>query len=170
MTAVVRSLLPPLVELWLRSQLEQSRRLRIELQGSDGQIWRGHIPQAAIAGEEIVYQGLHFAKVRLQAHDLRLNTAGALRGEAMRLLAPLQVELEVHLSPTGFQQSWRSPLVQQGLVDLLGEAAEPPTTDADIANALAKLLAALPEVHRIDALTVVDGSCHCRGTMAIAAT
>ncbi len=170
MTAVVRSLLPPLVELWLRSQVEASQNIRIELQGSDGQIWRGHIPYAAIAGEEIVYQGLHLAHVRLQARDIRLNTAAALKGEALRLLAPLQVEVEVQLSPTGFQQSWRSPLVQQGLRDWLGQAGDPPTTDADIAAALTQLLTALPELQRLDTLTVSEGACHGRGLLAIAAT
>ncbi|MGQ9865764.1 MAG: LmeA family phospholipid-binding protein [Pseudanabaenaceae cyanobacterium] len=170
MTAVVRSLLPPLVELWLRSQVEASQTIRIELQGSDGQIWRGHIPYAAIAGKEIVYQGLHFAHVRLQAHNIRVNTAAALKGTAFRLLAPLLVELEVKLSPTGFQQSWRSPLVQQGLKDLLGTAGEPPTTDTDIAAALTQLLEAVPEVQRVDTVTVENGACHCRGLLAIAAT
>jgi len=170
MTAVVRSLLPPLVELWLRSQVEASQKIRIELQGSDGQIWRGHIPYAAIAGEEIVYQGLHFAHVQLQAHNIRLNTAEALKGKVLRLLSPLAVELEVKLSATGFHQSWRSPLVQQGLVDLLGQASDPPTTDADIAAALTRLLEAVPEVQRLDTLTVVEGACHCRGLLAIAAT
>ncbi|MFQ3678910.1 MAG: DUF2993 domain-containing protein [Pseudanabaenaceae cyanobacterium] len=169
MTALVRSLLPPLVELWLRSQVD-SRKISIELQGSDGQIWRGHIPAAAIAGEAIVYQGLHFDRIRLQARDIRLNTAGVLKGEALRLLAPLPVELEAQLSPAGFQQSWRSPLVQQGLMDLWGHGGEPPTTDAEIAAALTRLLTALPEVQHLETLTVVDGACHCRGRLTIAAT
>ncbi len=165
MTAIIRSALTPILELWLRSQVRSAGELHVRLSGRDGELVRGIVPEVSVAGREVVYQDLSLTQVHLAAGNIHLNVPQLLRGEALTLLAPLQVDLELHLNAADTRQCLRSHLVCEALG---GEPAI--VTDADIEAALQRLLAALGTQFVLHELRVEAGACTCNGTFRVAAS
>jgi len=115
MSAVIRSVLSPLIKIWLRSQVESIHTLEIEIAGRDGQILKGLSPSAKVMATGVVYQGLHLSDLCLTASEIHLNTPQVLRGEALKLLQPIQVNLELNLTPSDLKHCLDASLLTEAL-------------------------------------------------------
>lgn len=163
--SVVSSAVIPLVKLWLRSQTESLAHLEITVGGSSWQILRGKIPNASVTAEEVIYQGIAITSIQLTAQEINLNVPELIKGESLKLLQPIQVEMSAHFSPDAVVRSLSSQIVKEAI-------ATPfvmPTNDVELANLLQSLLHKLAEF-QLQELTVRGGSVFCRGIFPIQAT
>ncbi|MEB3359751.1 MAG: DUF2993 domain-containing protein [Synechococcales bacterium] len=115
---LTRRLLSSALTLWLRSQVERVEHLQVEIVGSDRQIWSGHIPDVSLQASEVVYSGLTLSDVRLVAKRIRVNLGQIVRGQPLRLLEVVPVQVEVVLSAVDLGRSLQSELGRQALADL----------------------------------------------------
>lgn len=166
MTAIVRSLLVPVLKLWLRSQVEACDWLEVQIAGSDRDLWQGLIPWAEVGGGRVVYQGLCLTEVKLVASEIRLNVAQLVKGESLRLLGAIAVELDLHLTMTDLYACLASPLLQVALSQDLAPGA----SDLEILRFLRCGLAQLGDQFELGELRVEGGACYCRGKFWIAAS
>jgi hypothetical protein len=116
---IISRVLSPAVQLWLRSQVEHVEDLHFTIEGSDGQILHGIIPQVAIAARKAVYQGLHLSQVSLTGTGIKVNLGQILKGKPLRLLEPIPVEGELRLGETDLNASLEAPLLAIALQDFL---------------------------------------------------
>lgn len=116
---IIRKVLAPAVQLWLRTQVETIHKLQFQIEGSDRQILRGQIPRVSVLAEKAVYQGLHLSFLDLAATQIRVNVGQLLKGKPLRLLAPVPVTGQVQLLQTDLEASATAPLLQQALIDVL---------------------------------------------------
>jgi len=165
--SVVSSVLIPIIKLWLRSQVEHIDTLEIEIAGKSRQILSGDIPKANVIGAGAKYQGLAVTNIDLCAEAIHLNIAQILKGEALRLLDPIRVTMDVELSPEDLQSCLKSPIFLDAIA-----ADTPPsaTTDTEIRALLENLLHKLGDEFTLHELAITDGGAKCRGEFAIAAT
>jgi len=174
MSSVIRSVLSPLmlplIKIWLRSQVESLDTLEIEIKGRDGQILKGLIPSAKVMATGVVYQGLHLSDLCLTASEIHLNTPQVLRGEALKLLQPIQVNLELNLTPSDLKHCLDASL----LTEALGTFENPmPAQDADDRTIMANLhqiLQRLGDEFKLEDLSITNGHCHCKGIFTVNAT
>lgn len=115
---MIPKVLSPAVRLWLRSQVEAITKLEFQISGSDRQILRGHIPKVTVAGEQVVYQGLHLSQVDLAARQIQINLGQVLRGKPLRLLKSVPVQGTVRLTQADLDRSCMASLFQQALTDV----------------------------------------------------
>jgi len=108
--SVVSSVLIPIIKLWLRSQVEHIDTLEIEIAGKSRQILSGDIPKANVIGAGARYQGLAVTNIDLCAEAIHLNITQILKGDALRLLDPIRVTIDVELSPEDLQSCLKSPI------------------------------------------------------------
>jgi len=163
--SVVSSVVIPLVKLWLRSQTESLAHLEIVVGGSSWQILRGKIPNASVTAEEVVYQGLAITSIQLSAAQIHLNIPDLLKGESLKLLQPIQVQMSAHFSPQAVARCLCSALVQEAIATPFAM----PSNDLELASLLQSLLSKLADF-RLQELTVRGGSVFCRGIFPIQAT
>lgn len=112
-------MLAPALQLWLRSQFEEMAELQVQIQGGDRQILGGHLPQIRVCARQAVYRGLHLSQVNLVGRQLQLNLGQVWQGKPLKLLAPLVLELQVELTALDLHASLASPLLLEGLQELL---------------------------------------------------
>ena len=165
--SVVSSVLIPIIKLWLRSQVEHIDHIEIAIAGKSHQILSGDIPKANVIGSGAKYQGLAITNVDLGAEAIHLNISQILKGEALRLLDPIRVTMDVELSAEDLQSCLKSPIFLQAIA-----FDHPPivSTDQDIHDLLEMLLHKLGDEFTLHELTISDGAAKCRGEFAIAAT
>jgi LmeA-like phospholipid-binding len=166
MTALTRSILTPILQLWLRSQLESAQELQVKISGSDRQLWQGIIPLAEVKGKGIMYQGLHLTQISLTASEIELNIRQVLKGESLKLLEAIAVSLDLNLSATDLHYCLAAPLVQAELTQTL----DPEASDREIHDFLVTQLQRLGDQFRLKELTVDRGDCACKGEFWINAT
>ncbi|WP_017297761.1 DUF2993 domain-containing protein [Nodosilinea nodulosa] len=116
---IISRLLPPAIRLWLHTQLDHIEGLEFAVDGKDRQILAGYLPQVTVAAHQAVYQGLHVSQVAVSAADIRVNLPQVLRGKALRLLQPFPVNGQVTVLADDLRASLGSPLLGQGLRDVL---------------------------------------------------
>ncbi|MEO1070137.1 MAG: DUF2993 domain-containing protein [Cyanobacteria bacterium J06638_6] len=126
---LISRLLPPAIRLWLHSQLDHIDGLEFAIDGRDRQILAGYLPGVNLVARQAVYQGLHVSEAQVNAVDIRVNLPQVLRGKPLRLLQPFPVSGQVIMLAADLAASLRSPLLGQGLQDVLKQlvaaAAEP---------------------------------------------
>lgn len=115
---MISKLLSSAVKLYLRSQVERVECLKVQIVGRNKQILTGYIPQVFLSCSDAIYQGLHLSQVELQGADIAFNLPGVLKGEPLKLLEPVFVDLELKLSAADLQASLDSSLLQDGINDL----------------------------------------------------
>ncbi|NMF58626.1 LmeA family phospholipid-binding protein [Pseudanabaena yagii] len=165
--SVVSSVLIPIIKLWLRSQVEHIDTLEIAIAGKSRQILSGDIPKANVIGAGAKYQGLAVTNIDLCAEAIHLNIAQILKGEALRLLDPIRVTMDVELSPEDLQSCLKSHI----FLDAIAPDAPPTaTTDDEIRALLEHLVHKLGDEFTLHELAITDGGARCRGEFAIAAT
>lgn len=118
---IISRLLPLAIRLWLHSQLDQIEGLEFAIDGKDRQILGGYLPGVNLAARQAVYQGLHVSQAQLNATDIRVNLPQVLRGKALRLLQPFPVAGQVAVLAEDLRASLQSPLLGQGLRDVLAQ-------------------------------------------------
>jgi len=130
---LISRLLPPAIRLWLHTQLDHIEGLEFAIDGQDRQILGGYLPGVNLVARQAVYQGLYVSQAQVQAADIRVNLPQVLRGKALRLLQPFPVTGQVTMGAEDLRLSLRSPLLAQGLQDvlkqLLAGAATPMALD-----------------------------------------
>jgi len=165
--SVVSSVLIPIIKLWLRSQVEHIETIEIAIAGKSRQILSGDIPKATVIGAGAKYQGLAITNIDLCAEAIHLNISEILKGEALRLLDPIRVTMDVELAAADLQSCLKSPLFLEAIA-----ADTPPTinTDEEIQDLLETLVQKLGDKFTLHELAISDGGAKCRGEFAIAAT
>lgn len=118
-TDIIRKVLSPAVQLWLRSLLEEVQELNLNIQGHDRQIVRGYIPAVSLESSGAVYQGLHLGKIQVKGENIRINIGQILRGKPFRLLEPIRVMGELQLEETEINASLSSEILGNAFTDLL---------------------------------------------------
>lgn len=166
MTAIISSALSPIIKFWLRSQVTSIDSLEVKISGTNRQILTGQIPEATVSGEHIIYQDLHVTNLYLNAQGIHLNIPQILKGEPLKLMQPMQVDLNMTLAPEDLQKCLASSIVSEAVDNPLPKISD----DHEIRTVLEDLLAKLGDQFTLQDLTVVDGGCHCQGVFAIAAT
>jgi LmeA-like phospholipid-binding len=116
---LIRRVLEPALQLWLRSQAESVSGLQVHLEGGDRQILSGYLPQLQLQAEQVIYKGLHLSKIELSGHNLRINIAQVLKGKALKLLDALSIDLNVAIHAEDAQASLHSPLFQGAIIEAL---------------------------------------------------
>jgi hypothetical protein len=165
--SVVSSVLIPIIKLWLRSQVEHIEHIEIAIAGKSRQILSGDIPKANVIGAGAKYQGLAITNIDLCAEAIHLNIPQILRGEALRLLDPIRVIMDVELSSEDLQSCLKSTIFLEAIAP---EAPPIATTDDEIRNLLEHLVHKLGDEFTLHELAIANGGAKCRGEFAIAAT
>ncbi len=165
--SVVSSVLIPIIKLWLRSQVEHIDSIEIAIAGKSWQILSGDIPKANVIGAGAKYQGLAITNIDLCAEAIHLNISQILKGEALRLLDPIRVTMDVDLAPEDLQSCLKSPVFLEAIA-----SDTPPAVNSDdeIRTLLEMLLHKLGDEFTLHELAIADGGVKCRGEFAIAAT
>lgn len=120
----IGKILSPALRLWLRSQVEAVEELQFQIQGRDGQILKGHVPEVFLSSRQAVYQGLHLGDLKVRGENIRINIGQVLKGKPLQLLEPIQVMGEVRLSEADLQVSLASPILSGALSELLAALLE----------------------------------------------
>jgi LmeA-like phospholipid-binding len=188
MTAITRSLLTPILQVWLRSQLESAQQLQVKILGSDRQLWQGIIPLAEVSGLGIVYQGLYLSEIELSAIEIKLNVRELLKGESLKLLTAIAVKIDLRLTAADFRQCLTAPLLKDELDQMQVKSilanqtlankateTEPDSqinaqNDAQIEAFLVDHLQKLGNQFELKHLRVQGGDCYCVGQFLICAT
>lgn len=126
-TRFIRRLLKPAIKFWLRSQVEAAQQIEFDIESNDRQLLSGEIQTVSVAGDGIVYQGLHLSAVKLVATGIQFNLGQILRGKPFHLLHPLNAEGHLFLLETDLNASILSPLLGNVLAELLDQWAAPLT-------------------------------------------
>lgn len=112
---LISRVLTPALRLWLRSQVEHVEDLQVHIQAGDRQLLSGAIETLSLSAQNVVYRGLHLAKVELTGSNIRINLGQVLRGKPLRLLQPIPVMTKITIDQSGLNQSLRSPLLADAL-------------------------------------------------------
>jgi len=165
--SVVSSVLIPIIKLWLRSQVEHIDILEIAIAGKSRQILSGDIPKANVIGAGVKYQGLAVTNIDLCAEAIHLNISEILKGEALRLLDPIRVTMDVEIATEDLQSCLKSPIFLEAIA-----SDTPPIvhTDGEIHELLKALVHKLGDEFILHELAIADGNVKCLGEFAIAAT
>lgn len=107
--------LTPAIKLWLRSQLDGIENFQLELDSSNRELLTGAIPKVFLAASEAVYKGIHLSRAQVIAQNIKINLRQILRGQTLKLLDPLPIELEASLTATDLKASTESALFQEAL-------------------------------------------------------
>lgn len=118
-TEIISKILTPALKLWLRSQLDEVEELEININSGDAQILRGKINQVFLKTTRAIYQGIHVRKVQVSTDKIAINLGGIIKGKPLRLLQPIFVEGELIATEKDLNLSLSSPLLSQGLKDLI---------------------------------------------------
>ncbi len=166
MSAVIRSVVSPLLKLWLRSQVESLQSLEVKIEGADRQILQGHMPKASVSGIGVVYEQLHLSSVCLTATEIHLNLPQALKRQPLKLLEPIQVYLDVTLEAADLILCLSAPILKQAIGDQVIDLS----SDANTVSSLELILQKLGDEFKLQKLAVNDGKCYCQGIFEIKAT
>lgn len=126
---IISRFLTPAITFWLKTQLEQVEDLDIKISAGDGKILRGKIDRVSLTTTKVIYQGIHVNKASVKTEKIAVNLGGVLRGKPLKLLQPIFVDGEINLDKNDLQTSLKSPLLRQGLIDLVYLLLEQHTVD-----------------------------------------
>lgn len=107
------------VRLWLRSQLEAVEDLQVQIEVRSRQAIAGRIPTVTVAAREAIYQGLYLRQISLMAKNIQVNLSQILKGQPLRLQEPIPVTGELVLQEADLNNSLTSPLLTNGLTEVL---------------------------------------------------
>jgi hypothetical protein len=116
---IISKVLSPAIQFWLRSQVESATALQFQVAGKDRQILRGCLPEVTVSADQAVYQGLHLSHLHLSATQIQINLGQVIKGKPLRLLNAVPVAGKLVLTQANLTISLASPLLQQGLTELL---------------------------------------------------
>jgi hypothetical protein len=115
---VVTNLIAPLMQLWVRSQVEQVDDLRVNVAGADPQVLNGQIDRVELSGTNLQYRGVTARSLSLRGNDIRLDTRQALAGGGLRLLKDLRAGASLRMSEADVNNYLASPAFQEQIRNL----------------------------------------------------
>ncbi len=116
---IISRFLTPAITFWLKSQLEKVEDLDINISAGDTKILRGKIDRVFLSTTKAIYQGIHVNQATVQTEKIAINLGGVLKGKPLKLLQPIFVDGEIKLAKNDLEVSLQSPLLKQGLIDLV---------------------------------------------------
>lgn len=114
---IIDKLLAGTVKLYLRSQVEKVKNLKVKITAKDRQILSGKLPQVFIAANSAVYQGIYLRQLELIGKNILLNLPEILERKPLKLLEPITVNIQALLAESDLQASLQSDLFLSGLAD-----------------------------------------------------
>jgi hypothetical protein len=115
---LISKVLAPACTLLLRSQVSAVDRLEVKIDGGNRQILGGSVPGMSALAEAVVYKGLHVSKLDLQAESIRINLPQVMRGQPLKILDPIELNIDARLSSADLKQSLNARLLKTALTDL----------------------------------------------------
>ncbi|ELS00974.1 Protein of unknown function (DUF2993) [Xenococcus sp. PCC 7305] len=114
---IIDKLLASAVKIYLRSQVEQVKNLKVKIKAKDRQILSGELPQVLIAANAAVYQGIYLRQLEVTGNNILLNLPEILERKPLKLLEPIIVNVQALLTASDLQSSLASDLFLSGLAD-----------------------------------------------------
>ena len=118
---MIGSLLAPACKAWLRSQVSQVESLEVDITGKSRQILSGTIPRVSVVATGAVYEGLSLGSIDLLAQNIQIDLQSVIKGQSLRLLAPINVLAEAKFTAVDLQASLAAPLLAQAISDLFAQ-------------------------------------------------
>ncbi len=118
---IIDKLLASTVKLYLRSQVEKIKNLKVKITAKDRQILSGELPQVFIAANSAVYQGIYLRQLEVTGNKIRFNLPEILERKPLKLLEPITVNIQALLAESDLQASLASDLFLSGLADFWQE-------------------------------------------------
>ena len=115
----ISSVLSQAIVFWLRSQVDSIEALEVNINASNRSLLQGKITQVTLKATHGIYQGLHLSQIDLRTSDVQTNLRQILKGQPLKLLHPVLVDLHVCLNQTDLNCSVISILLQNALQDTL---------------------------------------------------
>ncbi|MBD2435202.1 DUF2993 domain-containing protein [Nostoc sp. FACHB-110] len=116
---IITNVLTTALKLWLRAQVSHVSQLEVDIKASDRQLLSGRIPWVSISASNTVYQGLHITRIQLVAENIQVNIGAVLKGQPLRLLAPVPVVGELLIDQKDLNSSLSSELLSTALNEVL---------------------------------------------------
>ncbi len=114
---IIDRLLASGIKIWLRTQLQKTKGLKVTIGGKDRQIMTGYIPEVSIVADSAVYQDIFLNQVAINGINIRFNLNEIIQNKPFKLLEPISVTVELLLKEADLQASLSSSLFLGGLTD-----------------------------------------------------
>ena len=114
---IIDKLLAGAVKIYLRSQVEQVKNLKVKITAKDRQILSGQLPQVFIAASSAIYQRIYLRQLEVTGKNILLNLPEILERKPLKLLEPIKVQVEALLTESDLQSSLESELFLSALAD-----------------------------------------------------
>ena len=118
---IIDKLLASTVKLYLRSQVEKIKNLKVKISAKDRQILSGELPQVFIAANSAVYQGIYLRQLEVTGNNILFNLPEILERKPLKLLEPITINVQALLAESDLQASLESDLFLSGLADFWQE-------------------------------------------------
>ncbi len=118
---IIDKLLASTVKLYLRSQVEKIKNLKVKINAKDRQILSGELPQVFIAANSAVYQGIYLRQLEVTGNNILVNLPEILERKPLKLLEPITINVQALLAESDLQSSLESDLFLSGLTDFWQE-------------------------------------------------
>jgi hypothetical protein len=102
------NLFSPLLQAWVRSQVQQVDDLQVNVIGPDAAVMNGQISRVEISGRNLVYQGISARSLSLRGSDIRLDTR-----QGLRLTKAVRADIALSLSEDDINKYLASPAFQE---------------------------------------------------------
>jgi LmeA-like phospholipid-binding len=126
---IISSLLAPACAAWLRTQVSEVESLDVQIAAKDRQILSGTIPAVAILATKTVYRGISLQKIKLLADQIEVNLRQVMRGKPLRVLHPIEVDLEATIDDADLLSSLTAPLLSGAVNQLIAQVLALPAGD-----------------------------------------
>ena len=126
---IISSLLAPACAAWLRTQVSEVESLDVQIAAKDRQILSGTIPAVAILATKTVYRGISLQKIKLLADQIEVNLSQVMRGKPLRVLKPIEVEIEATIANADLLSSLTAPLLSGAVNQLIAQVIALPVGD-----------------------------------------
>ncbi|MBM5793080.1 MAG: DUF2993 domain-containing protein [Cyanobacteria bacterium M_surface_7_m2_037] len=112
------------LQFWIRQQCQAVESLELQLHGSSLGLLRGRLDGVSLVARGVVFSSLEIERVELRSDAIEVQVGNLLRGKAVQLEHPFNIEGSVAFSAGGLGRSlctphWR-PLGDQLVDGLLG--------------------------------------------------
>lgn len=126
---IISSLLAPACAAWLRTQVSEVASLDVQIVAKDRQILSGTIPTVSILATKTVYRGISLQKIKLLADQIEVNLRQVMRGKPLRVLQPIEVEIEATIDNADLLSSLTAPLLSGAVNQLIAQVMALPDAD-----------------------------------------
>ncbi len=126
---LISSLLAPACAAWLRTQVSEVESLDVQIAAKDRQILSGTIPAVSILATKTIYRGISLQKIKLLADQIEVNLSQVMRGKPLRVLQPIEVEIEATIADADLLSSLTAPLLSGAVNQLIAQVIALPAGD-----------------------------------------